>query len=1457
MSILLSLGCLGLAFLIYKRWASLGFLRDFLLVIAFLVAVLSALDLGLSLITGEGINDSVFYHMKTGVGGGDVSQYALPLGGALVALTALALGLYWLRKHLRPGATHRALLANAITIVIAIFALAIHPASVATGSYALRFATTTQLEEGFYAPVLMQRADEAPKNLVILYLESVERTYLDEARFPGLANRLRDLEANATRFTELSQTAGASFTVGGMVATQCGVPLILSGGANTMEVNRFMAGATCLGDLLGQKGYTLSYMGGASTKFAGKGAFYRTHGYDEVLGLDELRPNLEDPEYIAEWGLQDDTLLDLAKERFDALAGQGNPFALSVLTLDTHHPYGHADTNRRCQGVTYGDGSNPMLNSVECLDLLAAEFIEHIQNSPAAQNTVVAVMSDHLAMVNTASDALKAGPRRNLLFLIDPEDQSSRTVSRPGTTLDVGPTLISRLGFDLPRMGFGVDLLGDEPTLVEELATTADDRGSLDRYVRGFQSVYDRLWDYPDLEDGLYVNVELGAVQFGKSDYKLPALLTFDEEAAIDQATLGGIRAEKSLTEAVIALPVGKRFFWFDECAALVHLRMANSPEPTGEQCLAHGRRGETLDVVALSQSGFLTEAEARKLLEAPVEIGQAEFEDDALRKIGEARGELPIRLFVQMQNEKSYGVMLQSARFGSGSSLSREQVAESLAYGRDTILRRGVNLLRIAEDRSVEVLDRLDTCSPEFDASTKDAWRDLLSTSPNGTVAHAIVVHDTAFCGEDSRKIAPILTGLPVDGLLASSMREAYIGVIDAQGQVWEFPNREFGKVAVLLDPRPDARLAPSSTLDDLQGISESKTIVAEPEPEPAETEPELELALEPTQGQETVEVAFNEPPIAEGCIRPDQQVAQVSNIDFGALPIGIQIAGHELTNFVSFSGSWWGSENAGRWSASPQTAFTIKLPEIGPGSGTLTFNAAFAPEESGVVTIHHEGEQLTSMQITQSGPVQLPIEDLPRDVALDVEIFLNSSITSCPSAKGGSADTRALALMLKSLRLDVSADAVELAPTPVSIVTPESVTEVSTRKLGECIGPDFTETVDAPASAAPLASSLLRGSNSELVSYSGRWWPSEEDGGRGMADTSASFTMTLPGDQDSLHLIASVEAPNTHGGKIAITLGERLLAIREASTSVELKVDISDLPRETPLEFYLHSVESDVSCPAALGLGEDKKLIALMLNDLRLVNDARAELPVAIGHGGGRLGGAAITNSFDTLLANRSRFDLFELDLNWTSDGELVCLHDWDGSFQSRFSKSTDAPISLTEFRTLLAQNPGLPRNCDLDGLVGWMRANPDVRVVTDAKSDPLKAHELIASRHPDIMRRFIPQAYAPGEITALRELGFEEVIFTIYRYGGNDEKVLNDVQTLRPTALAMPVDRARNGLLNLIALQSDTPAFVHTVNDPTLAGCLKAMGAFGLYTDDISEGELHRIAPTIENCVEGGTG
>ncbi|WP_328732171.1 sulfatase-like hydrolase/transferase [Vreelandella azerica] len=83
-------------------------------------------------------------------------------------------------------------------------------------------------------------------------------------------------------------------------------------------------GVECLGDLLSAQGYRLSFLGGASTEFAGKGRFYRDHGFKHVYGLQTLQKHLEDPEYVNDWGLYDDTLYDLTLDEIERLDSQSD-----------------------------------------------------------------------------------------------------------------------------------------------------------------------------------------------------------------------------------------------------------------------------------------------------------------------------------------------------------------------------------------------------------------------------------------------------------------------------------------------------------------------------------------------------------------------------------------------------------------------------------------------------------------------------------------------------------------------------------------------------------------------------------------------------------------------------------------------------------------------------------------------------------------------------------------------------------------------------------------------------------------------------------------------------------------------------------------------------------------------------------------------------------------------------
>ena len=83
-----------------------------------------------------------------------------------------------------------------------------------------------------------------------------------------------------------------------------------------------------------------------------------------------------------------------------------------------------------------------------------------------------------------------------------------------------------------------------------------------------------------------------------------------------------------------------------------------------------------------------------------------------------------------------------------------------------------------------------------------------------------------------------------------------------------------------------------------------------------------------------------------------------------------------------------------------------------------------------------------------------------------------------------------------------------------------------------------------------------------------------------------------------------------------------------------------------------------------------------------------AAAPFTMSIGHGGGRLDGVVKTNSYDALDANIHRFEVFELDFEWTADGELVCIHDWEISYTTRFGTPTETAPDHATFKPRCAR-------------------------------------------------------------------------------------------------------------------------------------------------------------------------
>lgn len=430
-------------------------------------------------VQGTGFNLQYFYHFNPGT----LVQAMTGFGVAFYGLLAVLIAAFLLPVLF----SYRNTQETPKTAVVVLCWLSIVATNFPLYSYANYKMQSLEQPTGYYPQAMDTSASErryleklaartAPfrkKNLILIYAESLEQLYFETDVFGAdLLPELSVLSEKAQRFTNMQQRYGTNWTLAGMVASQCGFPLsgMLVAGNDTMaSIEDPFPNERCLADILGENGYRSVFYGGADLAFSGKGNFLKRHGYDAAYGLKELLPAVEDKAYIHNWGLYDDTLLDLALAEIEQLERAQEPYFLTVLTVDTHGPGGYV-----AQACEKEKALSKMLQSVRCADTLISTFIRQIMATVDMSETVIVLFSDHLAMRNQAWDELRGNQDdRRLTFML--WSDGTPMVSNIETShFDIAPTLLESVG--LPgtlKLGMGQSLFyRQEVGLVEAVDTS-------------------------------------------------------------------------------------------------------------------------------------------------------------------------------------------------------------------------------------------------------------------------------------------------------------------------------------------------------------------------------------------------------------------------------------------------------------------------------------------------------------------------------------------------------------------------------------------------------------------------------------------------------------------------------------------------------------------------------------------------------------------------------------------------------------------------------------------------------------------------------------------------------------------------------------------------------------------------------------------------------------------------
>lgn len=226
-----------------------------------------------------------------------------------------------------------------------------------------------------------------------------------------------------------------------------------------------------------------------------------------------------------------------------------------------------------------------------------------------------------------------------------------------------------------------------------------------------------------------------------------------------------------------------------------------------------------------------------------------------------------------------------------------------------------------------------------------------------------------------------------------------------------------------------------------------------------------------------------------------------------------------------------------------------------------------------------------------------------------------------------------------------------------------------------------------------------------------------------------------------------------------------------------------------------------------------------------------------ISIYHAGGVIDGNPGTNSVEAMnWSYLLNCQYIEVDFTWTADGYLVCLHDWYKQYSS--SIENYVAMNLEEFKQIKILDKYTPMT--LYNLVEWIRSHPGVKIVTDVKSENIKALATIATQYPDIVDRLIPQIFQYSEYETVKELGYENVILSLYQMTYNEKANAKEVANFAKshslwgiTFSYELVDELGSEYVDTLK-SAETQLFVHTVNDPEEIEYYVATGINGVYRD-----------------------
>lgn len=345
------------------------------------------------------------------------------------------------------------------------------------------FFDSTFIEENYIAPSNANlKFPEQKRNLIMIYLESMENTFLSKDlggyMNDNLIPELTKLADEGYVFSHTDNklggflpSTGAGWSVAAMVNMGFGVPMKVPTDGNSYGTEgNFLPGGTAIGDILHEQGYEQTLMFGADAAFGGLDHYFNLHGEFNIIDYKAAKEKgLIPDDYYVWWGYEDDKLYEFAKDELTRLSEAGKPFHFVMETADTHAPEGYLSPKAEKKF------SDQYSNTIYYSQAEAVKFVRWIQAQPFYENTTIILIGDHLTMASCISETVKDYQRTCFNLILNPAEDlrnlsEDRFRNRQWASFDMFPTMLSSIGVEIEgnKLGIGTNLFSGEKTIFEK-----------------------------------------------------------------------------------------------------------------------------------------------------------------------------------------------------------------------------------------------------------------------------------------------------------------------------------------------------------------------------------------------------------------------------------------------------------------------------------------------------------------------------------------------------------------------------------------------------------------------------------------------------------------------------------------------------------------------------------------------------------------------------------------------------------------------------------------------------------------------------------------------------------------------------------------------------------------------------------------------------------------------------